>query len=252
MANTVWVITGANRGIGLGLVRALLARPSNTIIGTVRNAAAESSLKEETSTITPGANSILHIIQLEFSTALPAETIIATFTPLNLPHIDVLIANAGFSTPMTPALTTSPSDMRACFETNTIAPLVLFQALWPLLQNSPTGSPKFISISSSVGSLAAQEPVPGGAYGPSKAAMNWFTKALHLQHGNEGLVAVAVHPGWVQTRMGDLAARDWEYAKGPPETVEGSVRGILSVVDGATREGSGGRFLMYTGGELPW
>ncbi|KAL4791402.1 hypothetical protein BDV19DRAFT_370547 [Aspergillus venezuelensis] len=252
MNNTIWVITGANRGIGLGLVKTLLARPSTTVIGTVRNAAAESSLRDETANVSPGKDSILHIIQLDFSTALSTETITATITPLNLPHIDVLIANAGFSTPMTPALTTSAPDLRACFETNTIAPLLLFQALFPLLLKSPTGAPKFISISSSVGSIAAQEPLPGGAYGPSKAALNWLTRALHFQHGADGLVAFALHPGWVQTRMGDLAARDWEYSKGPPETVEGSVQGILNVVDGASREKSGGRFLMYTGEELLW
>ncbi|KAL4959047.1 SDR family oxidoreductase [Aspergillus stella-maris] len=252
MANTIWVITGANRGIGLGLVKTLLARPSTTVIGTVRNAASENSLKDETANIALGQNSILHIIHLDFGTALPIEKITDTMTPLNPPHIDVLFANAGFSTPMTPALTTTPSDLRACFETNTIAPLLLFQALFPLLRKSPTGAPKFISISSSVGSIAAQEPLPGGAYGPSKAALNWLTRALHFQHERDGLVAVALHPGWVQTRMGDLVARDWEYHKGPPETVEGSVNGILSVVNAASREKSGGRFLMYTGEELPW
>ncbi|KAL4950793.1 hypothetical protein BDW69DRAFT_201912 [Aspergillus filifer] len=252
MANTIWVITGANRGIGLGLVKTLLARPSTTIIGTVRNAAAETSLKEEILCISLGHNSVLHIVHLDFSTALPAETITAAITPLNLPHIDNLIANAGFSTPMTPTLTTTPSDLRACFETNTIAPLLLFQALWPYLHKSRTGAPKFISISSSVGSIAAQEPMPGGAYGPSKAALNWLTRALHFQHEKDGLVAFALHPGWVQTRMGDLVARDWEYPKGPPETVEGSVVGILGVVDGASREKSGGKFLTYTGEELPW
>ncbi|KAL4929153.1 SDR family oxidoreductase [Aspergillus undulatus] len=251
MANTVWAITGANRGIGLGLVKALLQRPSTTVIGTVRNDDAASSLQADTADITPGKDSTLHIVWLDFSTAVPPETITTAFSSIpNLTHIDILIANAAFSTPMTPALTTTAPDLRACFETNTIAPLLTFQALWPLLQKST--QPKLINVTSSVGMITAMEPMPGGAYGPSKAAINWLTKALHLQHEREGLVAVALHPGWVQTRMGDLAARDWNFAAGPPETVDNSVDGILNVVDGATRESAGGRFLMYTGQELPW
>ncbi|KAL4863357.1 hypothetical protein BDV12DRAFT_202200 [Aspergillus spectabilis] len=107
-------------------------------------------------------------------------------------------------------------------------------------------------MSSSVGSIGDQEPVPGGAYGPSKAAGNWLTRALHLQHSASGLVSVALHPGWVQTALGELAARDWKYDAGPPETVENSVTGILAVIDGATRETASGKFLTYTGQELAW
>ncbi|KAL4875107.1 hypothetical protein BJY04DRAFT_202614 [Aspergillus karnatakaensis] len=246
--NTIWVVTGANRGIGLGLVKRLLERPSTTVIATVRSEQAAASLKAETMD-----NSALHIIQLDFSTAIAPETIQQTLhaTVPSLPHIDVLVCNAGYSTNMNPAITTTAEELRTCFEINTIAPLLLFQALWPLLQQSPR-TPKVINISSSVGSIGAQEPFPGGGYGPSKAAKNWLTQALHLQHAESGLVVVALHPGWVQTAMGELAAREWKYDPGPPETVENSVGGILNVIDGATRESASGKFLMYTGQELAW
>ncbi|KAL2867840.1 SDR family oxidoreductase [Aspergillus lucknowensis] len=251
--SSVWVVTGASSGIGLGLVKALLARPSTTVIASVRGNDAAATLKAEAEGVMLGHHSSLHVVKLDFSPAISPETVREAFTSAvpSVRHIDVLINNAAFSTTMTPAATTTAEDLRACFEVNTIAPLLVFQGLWPLLQKSAT-NPKLITITSSVGSIGAQEAVPGGAYGPSKAATNWLTKALHHQHEADGLIAFALHPGWVQTRMGHLAARDWNYAAGPPETVDNSVKGILTVIDGATRPESSGKFLLYTGQEWPW
>ncbi|KAL4755892.1 SDR family oxidoreductase [Aspergillus foveolatus] len=260
MSNTVYLITGANRGLGLGLAKSLLTRPSTTIIASVRNNKAEDVLRSELATIIPGQHSLLHVIHLSFPSdnwssapTTPSEILTAlTNIAPEVCHIDVFIANAGFATPMTPALKTSASDLRASFEVNTIAPLLVFQAFWPLLKNAQSGTPKAIFMSSSVGSIGAQEPFPGGAYGPSRAAGNWLTRALHLQHEAEGLVAVALHPGWVKTRAGDFVAKEWRFDAGPPETVENSVKGILEVVDKASRAGVGGKFVTYTGVELLW
>ncbi|KAL5040966.1 hypothetical protein BDW71DRAFT_192700 [Aspergillus fruticulosus] len=260
MSNTIYLITGANRGLGLGLVKSLLTRPSTTIIASVRDNEAEEALKSELSAVAAGQNSTMHIIHLSFSQdswssapTTPSEILASlTTTAPEITHIDTLIANAGFATPMTPALRTSASDLRASFEVNTIAPLLVFQAFWPLLKKAQGGTPKAVFISSSVGSIGSQEPLPGGAYGPSRAAGNWLTRALHLQHEADGLVAVALHPGWVKTRAGDFVAKEWGFESGPPETVENSVKGILDVVDEASRETVGGKFVTYKGVELPW
>jgi NAD(P)-dependent dehydrogenase (short-subunit alcohol dehydrogenase family) len=119
------------------------------------------------------------------------------------------------------------------------------------LQKS-TSAPKLAVISSSVSSIAEQEPFSGGAYGASKAASNWLTKALHNQHEADGLVAFALHPGWVQTRAGDFIAKEWGFSHSPPVTVEGSVRGMLDVIDSATRENVSGKFVSQTGDILSW
>ncbi|KAL6236474.1 hypothetical protein BDW75DRAFT_206882 [Aspergillus navahoensis] len=260
MSNTIYLITGANRGLGLGLVTSLLTRPFTTIIASVRNSEAEEALKSALSTIAPGQNSTVHIIHLCFSPdsrssapTTPSE-ILASLTSSRpeITHIDILIANAGFATPMTPALRTSASDLRASFEVNTIAPLMVFQAFWPLLKRAQSGTPKAVFMTSSVGSIGGQEPLPGGAYGPSRAAGNWLTRAIHLQHESDGPVAVALHPGWVKTRAGDFVAKEWGFESGPPETVEDSVRGILEVVEKASRGTVGGKFVTYKGVELPW
>ncbi|KAF7591654.1 hypothetical protein BBP40_001230 [Aspergillus hancockii] len=247
--NKVYIITGANRGLGLGLVKSLLTRPNTTILATVRNPEAAASLKSDSATITPGASSTLHILTLDFTTA-PSPDKIRQSIPESITHADVLIANAGSATSMTSAAETSADDLRTCFEINTIAPLLTFQAFWPLLQKVPT--PKFIAISSSVGSISEQEPVPGGAYGPSKAALNWLAAALHAQNEESGLVAFALHPGWVKTRAGEFAVKEWNYPTEPPVSVEESVKGMLEVIDGATREGVSGKFVTYEGDVLPW
>ncbi|KAJ5881439.1 Short-chain dehydrogenase/reductase SDR [Penicillium soppii] len=251
--NRVYVVTGANRGLGLGLTKKLLERRATTVIASVRNLEAATSLKSEIEGVAKGENSALHIIQLDFSSALSPENIRHTLaaTTSTITHIDVLICNAGFASPMTPALSTSAEELRISFEVNTIAPLLVFQAFWPLLQKSGS-SPKLAVISSSVGSIGEQEPLPGGGYGPSKAASNWLTKALHAQNEAEGLIAFALHPGWVQTRAGDFAAKEWGYSGAPPVTVEDSVKGMLSVIDGATRDNASGNFITQTGELLSW
>ncbi|KAL6355412.1 hypothetical protein LRP88_11001 [Fusarium phalaenopsidis] len=242
--NTVYVVTGANRGIGLGLVKTLLSRPSVTVVASVRNDDAATSLKSDTDSVTKGENTSLIIVKLDFSNALAPEQIRDAFT---VDHIDILINNAAFSPSMTLAAETTADNLRAAFEINTIGPLTVFQGLWPLLRKST--APKVINVTSSVGCITIQEG-PGGAYGPSKAALNWLTRALHMQ--NQGLVAVALHPGWVQTRMGELCARDWGFPGSPPETIEGSVEGMVQIIDEATREKYSGKFVTYKGQELPW
>jgi NAD(P)-dependent dehydrogenase (short-subunit alcohol dehydrogenase family) len=249
--NQIYAITGANRGIGLGLVLAYLARPSTTVIGIVRSAkAAESLLTSSRETIL-GDNSHLYIAEVPTSVQASPEAFraaILSTIPNAITTINALICSAGWSPSMVPTLSVSINDLQECFQINTIGPLIAIQALWPLLQPCP--DPKFIVLTSSVGSISAMEPFPGAPYGPSKTAVNWIVRSLHLQH--ENLISVALHPGWVQTRMGEQAARDWGYEPGPPLTVEESVNGIVGVVDGASREKYAGKFVKQTGDEIPW
>lgn len=245
--NTVYVVTGANRGLGLGFVKALLARPNVTVIATVRSEHAATALEEELKS----REGNLHIIELDFSKAIAPEVIRKSIDQIGVDHVDVLINNAGSVPPMTRAIETTAEDLRATFETDTIAPLMVFQALWPLLQKSILKLPKLVMITSSVGSIAEMEPLPGGAYGPSRAAKNWLTKALHQEHQDDGLVAIALHPGWVQTRAGQFAADQWGIAQKPPVTIESSVAGMLKVIDTATQESSG-KFLTQEGEIIGW
>jgi NAD(P)-dependent dehydrogenase (short-subunit alcohol dehydrogenase family) len=141
--------------------------------------------------VTAGPGSDYHVIALDSGNIPPAKEIRARFS---VQRVDVLIANAGMATSMGPSLATTADELQEHFAVNTTAPLMLFQALWPLMKEAKL--PKFIPISSSVGSIAISE-LPGGAYGPSKAALNWITRRLHVEGEKDGLISVAVHPGWV-------------------------------------------------------
>jgi NAD(P)-dependent dehydrogenase (short-subunit alcohol dehydrogenase family) len=257
MAAYTVCITGANRGIGFGLVEAYLSRPSITVVGIVRSQDSASSLQDASARIKLGTGSVLHIVQLKISeTSGPdsiRETILAATSGPS--HVDVLICSAGYSSTMVQTVEVTAEDLRECFEVNTIAPLLMFQAIWPLMINKEKNNsspPKFVVITSSVGSIGAMEPYPGGAYGPSKAAVNYIAKSLHVQMVDDGLISIALHPGWVQTNMGRAAAKDWNFNDDPPVTVEESVSGILKVIDGATRESVSGKFITQKGEEIPW
>ncbi|KAK3191170.1 hypothetical protein K4F52_002756 [Lecanicillium sp. MT-2017a] len=258
---TVYVVTGANRGIGLGLVGSLLARPNTTVIGTVRSPQAHKQLNDAAVSLPKGAGSTLYIAQVDYSSVPDAATIrksINDATGGSITHVDVLICNAGFTDELSPVLETTAAQMREHFDVNTTGPLMTFQAAYPLMRKevrpAHAATPaKFILISSSVGSIGMMEPLPGGAYGPSKAAANWLAKAIHAQCADEGLVSVAVHPGFIPTGMGQRACESWKLPIGvAADTVEGSVESLLEMIDGATRDGVSGKFITQKGEELAW
>lgn len=179
-------------GIGLGIVTALLARPATTVVAIAREPAI-AGLESELAETPKGDGSTFHTFALDAATVpAPGELRDRFISKTGLTRVDILIANAGMATSMVPTLETTAEELQTHFAVNATAPLVLFQALWPLMKASP--SPKLFNVSSSVGSIEISE-LPGGAYGPSKAALNWITRRLHAEHEKDGLVSVAVHPG---------------------------------------------------------
>lgn len=166
---------------------------------------------------------------------------------------------------MKPVADTEWSEVQKHLDVNFGGPFKLFQGLKSLLtpgngQREPetggqnrSGS-KFILISSSVGSLSSPEEVPGCiAYGASKAAANYLIVRLNIEYAAQELTAVAIHPGWVRTRMGFHAAKEWGVDENiVPISAEDSASGVLKVVDGVTRANAGGKFLSYDGTEMKW
>jgi NAD(P)-dependent dehydrogenase (short-subunit alcohol dehydrogenase family) len=77
------------------------------------------------------------------------------------------------------------SQVRSDFETNTIGPIVLFQAFESLLAASDAvGGPKFIIISSVLAQIAEASDYSYDAYGISKAAVNFVAKKLSQEVPN--------------------------------------------------------------------
>ena len=134
-------------------------------MATVRNQATISQLEADAANVDLGQNSQLKIMVIDLITTSHPDLVREAFDAAvgsSVKHIDVLVSNAGAVTSMGTALNTGAEDLQHHFQVNSIAPLMIFQAFWPLMQKSQ--QPKFVAVSSSVGSIEQQELLPGGAY----------------------------------------------------------------------------------------
>ena len=224
------VITGANRGIGLGLVQVFLAKNAR-VIAACRNPEKAQALRDL------AANSALEILPLDVA---DGASITAFIAALAGKPIDILINNAG--TLGGDKQSASNMDYEAwteAFTVNTIAPFRLTVGLLANLKKSPR--PRVISVSSQMGSLAG-----GGtghyAYRSSKAALNKVMRGLAAELEPAGVLVCPIHPGWVKTEMGGENAAI---------TVAQSAAGIHKLIDTLTAAKSG-HFLGWDGEELPW
>jgi len=243
-SKTVYLISGANRGIGYGLAATLAERPNTVVFAGARDPATQ-ALKDLSA-----KHSNVHPVKLTSADQSDNEAAIAEIER-TAGQLDVIIANAGISKHYGPLATTAISEFQEHFAVNTLGPVVLFQAAQKLLLASPTGAPVFALISSGAGSISRYMNLSAGAYGASKAAANFLVKVLDTE--NPTLVAMAISPGWVATDMGNEGA----VANGlpaAPVTLEDSVAGILSRIDGATKEKSSGKFWNFkaTHDGNPW
>ncbi|KAJ7166352.1 aflatoxin biosynthesis ketoreductase-like protein nor-1 [Mycena crocata] len=241
---TVYLITGANRGIGYALASAVATRPNVIVFAGARDPAAQ-SLKD-----LAAKYSNVHPVKVTSGDQADNEAAIAEITK-TAGQLDVIIANAGIAKYHGPLATTPLSEFRDHWEVNTLGTVVLFQAAHKLLLASPTGKPTFAYISSGAGSISSYFSAGNVPYGSSKAAANFLVKALDAEHPS--LIAFAISPGWVATDMGNAGAAANGMAAAP-HSLEDSVEGIMSRIDGATVDKTSGRFWNFkaTKGGMPW
>ncbi|KZO92379.1 NAD(P)-binding protein [Calocera viscosa TUFC12733] len=251
MSPTVYLVSGANRGIGLELIAQLAARENVVVFAGARNPSTATALRA----LESKSPSKVHVVKLTSADEADNKAAVAKVKQV-AGRLDVVIANAGVFGNRDAALLSEKASldiMRGTFEVNVLGPLVLFQAAWQLLKAS-TDSPKFIVVSSLAGSIqvGTSFPIPILPYGTSKAAVNWFTTKLHYEYPS--LIAVSLHPGSVETDM-STSAKEYipEMAKFEMITPEESIKGVLGVIDAAKRdEEAGPKFLSYDGSVLPW
>lgn len=155
--------------------------------------------------------------------------------------IDILFNNAGYYGPKGYGFgNTNVEEWRQVLEVNTIAPLKLAESFHTHVKNSQD---KIIAcMSSRVGSMTDNTSGGGYIYRSSKAALNSVVKSLSNDLTEQGVTAVALHPGWVQTEMGGNNALI---------STKESALGLKAVLDSLTMSQSG-HFYNYQGIELPW
>ena len=229
------LITGANRGLGLEFTRQLLAQGLR-VIACSRAPAPAGELAALVDEHPQRLQSLpLDVADAEAIAALPAR--LAT---VGVSHLDVLINNAGVLVSGERYGALRAEDLARSFAINASAPLLLTEALTPLLTQGHTA--KVLCVSSQLGSIAQVSSYRSVSYAMSKAALNMGMRRLAAELGPRGITVVAMHPGWVRTAMGGAQA---------PLDAPTSVRGMLAVLARLT-PGDGGRFYAYDGSELPW
>lgn len=247
MALKTVAVTGANRGLGLEMVRQLESDASvSTIFALCRKASDKLSGLAETS----DKVSIIPDIDVSQDDCISKlQTAFKTNEPQPIP-IHVLIHNAGAYGPPEPfesssemyasqTLDTITMDrMRYAFELNTLGPLRTTKALLPNLQQAPSNAEdrsKVIIISSLMGSIADND--SGGHYGyrAAKAAVNQVGKSLSVDLAPYNIAVGLVHPGYVYTGF----QGDGVEKQPGQHDVEPSTKGVLEAIDSITMENTG-------------
>jgi NAD(P)-dependent dehydrogenase (short-subunit alcohol dehydrogenase family) len=226
----VVLITGANRGIGLALVKAYASR-RDKVFAAIRATSDRYELDE----LVKASPKWIEVIEMDVSD--PAE-IGRVRRRLEAEPIDVLINNAGIGGPDRQTATDMDFDgLAEAFNVNTIAPLRVANAFLP---NVKAAKGKIITLSSQMGSTGASS--DNLAYRVSKQAVNRLMRGLATELKQQGVPVLIVHPGWVKTEMG---------GEGAQLTPEESAANLLKLID-KLDIASTGRFLAWNGKELAW
>ena len=226
------LITGANRGIGLEIVRQLAARGDHVFAACRRPGEAD-ALRNLQATY----GDLVTIVALDVTD--PASIAAAAAdVRAQADALDLLINNAASAQDDVGFGAFDPSVMQALFLVNTIGPLLTAEHFIDLMRAGE--GPKIINISSGAGSLARRTSLAPYTYGATKAALNFFSRNLSHQLRDDGIIVISLSPGWVRTDMGGADAKI---------EVDESVSGMLSVIDGLTPADSG-EFYSYTGARV--
>jgi len=207
------LITGASRGLGLALARALAGRGWRLIIDA-RGADALNEAERELARLTD-------VVALSGDVADDWHR--AALVEAAGGRIDALVNNASLLGPSPqPALANYPLDtLRDVVHVNVLAPLALVQAALPHI---PAGG-RIVNVTSD----AAVEAYEGwGGYGSSKAMLEQLTRILAVEHPE--LHVYAFDPGDMNTAMHQAAFPGEDISDRPPP--EESVPALLELVEG--------------------
>jgi NAD(P)-dependent dehydrogenase (short-subunit alcohol dehydrogenase family) len=189
------LVTGANKGIGLEIVRQLAAKDVEVFL-SARNA---ETGKKAASAI----DGQVQFLELDVSNDESIERAAREFGKVSR-HLDVLINNAGiYPDAGFDILTISRKQLVETFQTNTFGVVKVTQAFLPYLKKASHA--RIINLSSGygeIGGLTANVP----SYCLSKLALNGVTIMLHQALNSQGISVNSMCPGWVRTDMGGPGA----------------------------------------------
>jgi NAD(P)-dependent dehydrogenase (short-subunit alcohol dehydrogenase family) len=230
--NRIAVVTGANRGIGLEVVRQL-ALAGDTVVLGARDLDAGRRVAEPL--VAAGHDVRPH--RLDVTDPATIEQIAGELTETER-RLDVLVNNAAIHyDTWQSAIGADLGVLTEALDTNLLGPWRCVQAFLPLLRASSRG--RIVNVSSEAGSLASM----GGAapaYRSSKVALNALTRMLAAELQRDGILVNSICPGWVATDMGGPGGRP----------VEEGAASVVWAVDLPDTGPTGGFF--RDGQPVPW
>ena len=212
------IITGASRGLGLALARALAGRGRRLVIDA-RGADALETVRAELAELT-------EVVAVSGDVADPGHR--RELAAAAGPSLELLVNNASVLGPSPqPRLADYPLDvLEQVYAVNVLAPLALVQLVLPLL---PAGG-RIVNITSD----AAVEGYEGwGGYGSSKAALEQLGNVLAAEHPE--LRVYTVDPGDMRTQLHQEAFPGDDISDRPPP--EESVPGLFALIEGELPSG---------------
>lgn len=230
---TTVVITGANRGLGLALAQHYITSGAD-VVGGCRTPADAHALR--------AAGAEVHPLNTSSGDSIAAFAAAVGDRPVDLLYNNAGIdaRAAGAADGARGALDLTAEQFEAVMNVNVVGPMLLVQAL---ARNLRAAQGKVVNISSQVGSFeVAQRMGRDVSYAASKVALNMLSLKQAQALRPDGVIVVAIHPGWVRSDMG-----------GPGADLEPSeaAAGVAGVVDAVTIDQSGS-FLRWDGSIHPW
>lgn len=221
------LITGANRGLGLGFVRHYLDQ-GDRVWATYRDDA-------------------IPLLRLDNLGCQPLRWDItreldeAEFEKLP-DSIDILINNAGIYGTKDGGQSlerVTEDELLQVFNVNVIAPIKVVQTLLPRLKSGPA---IIANMSSKMGSVSDNSSGGVYAYRASKSALCIVSRSMAMDLQKHAIQVICLHPGWVTTDMTNHTGLI---------DVETSVKGLTSVID-HVEDYPPGAFVAYDGVTIPY
>ncbi|MBW4663511.1 MAG: 3-oxoacyl-[acyl-carrier-protein] reductase [Chroococcus sp. CMT-3BRIN-NPC107] len=219
LKSQVALVTGASRGIGKAIARALATEGANVVVNYANSSAAAEELVKEIAE--SGGNAIA--LQADVSKAEEVDSLLKAVMD-KWQRVDILVNNAGI-TRDTLLLRMKPEDWQAVIDLNLTGVFLCTRAVSKVMLKQRSG--RIINIASVSGQMGN----PGQAnYSAAKAGVIGFTKTVAKELAVRGITSNAVAPGFITTDMtSDVQAEEvLKYIPlgryGQPEEVAGMVR----------------------------
>lgn len=198
--DSVALVTGGNRGLGLAFVHQLLEKGASKVYATSRK---------------PQTFDDERIVNIPLDVSNPDS--IANLTTLAA-DATIVINNAGIIGPS--VLDGTVEDMRSIFETNVFGPIQVMQTLAPVIEQNGGGA--FINV------LSVLSFVPFGLYGGTKAALWSISNAVRQELASQETQVLNVHVGYMDTDM----VKEVDAPKNNPTDVANKT--LAALEDGAS------------------